>query len=468
MRQTIIATVLLLLASSCSTYKKYSRPEEIGTTGLFGDSISYTDTATIASVPWRSFFRDPDLQSLIDTGLTNNSDLEIASLRVAQAEASLYAARLAYLPAVSFNPQGSVGRYDDTKLPSTYSIGLSSDWEIDIAGRVTNEKRGALATLMQQNSYRQAVSTQLIATIANTYFNLLAQDEQLSISTESLGAWDEIICTLEVCKRVGESNEASVAQARANRLEVENSILSLSQQVTEMENSMCTLLGWTPRSIPRGELKDQVFPDSLAVGVPLQMLENRPDIREAEYALQSAFYSTNIARAAFYPSLTLSGTLGWTNNSGVAVVNPGNWLLNAIGSLVQPVFNNGRNVANLRIAEAAQQEASVRFRQKLLDADAEVNNALTRWQTADRRLEVSRRQIEALENAVRSTRLLMDHSDGGSYLEVLTAQQSLLAAQLTGCQEASDKIRAVIQLYLRWEADAERIPMEIPCCIGVI
>lgn len=310
MRQTIIATVLLLLASSCSTYRKYSRPEEIGTTGLFGDSISYTDTATIASVPWRSFFRDPDLQSLIDTGLTNNSDLKIVSLRVAQAEASLYAARLAYLPAVSFNPQGSVGRYDDTKLPSTYSIGLSADWEIDIAGRVTNEKRGALATLMQQNSYRQAVSTQLIATIANTYFNLLALDEQLSISTESLGAWDEIIRTLEVRKRVGESNEASVAQARANRLEVENSILSLSQQVTEMENSMCTLLGWTPRPIRCGELKDQVFPDSLAVGVPLQMLENRPDIREAEYALQSAFYSTNIARAAFYPSLTLSGTLG--------------------------------------------------------------------------------------------------------------------------------------------------------------
>ena len=447
MRQTIIATVLLLLASSCSTYRKYSRPEEIGTTGLFGDSISYTDTATIASVPWRSFFRDPDLQSLIDTGLTNNSDLKIASLRVAQAEASLYAARLPYLPAVSFNPQGSVGRYDDTKLPSTYSIGLSADWEIDIAGRVTNEKRGALATLMQQNSYRQAVSTQLIATIANTYFNLLALDEQLSIPTESLGAWDEIIRTLEVRKRVGESNEASVAQARANRLDVENSILSLSQQVTEMENSMCTLLGWTPRPIRRGELKGQVFPDSLAVGVPLQMLENRPDIREAEYALQSAFYSTNIARAAFYPSLTLSGTLGWTNNSGVAVVNPGNWLLNAIGSMVQPVFNKGRNVANLRIAEAAQQEASVRFRQKLLDAGAEVNNALTRWQTADRRLEVSRRQIEALENAVRSTRLLMNHSDGGSYLEVLTAQQSLLAAQLTGCQEASDKIRAVNQLY---------------------
>lgn len=447
MRQTIIATVLLLLASSCSTYRKYSRPEEIGTTGLFGDSISYTDTATIASVPWRSFFRDPDLQSLIDTGLTNNSDLKIASLRVAQAEATLYAARLAYLPAVSFNPQGSVGRYDDTKLPSTYSIGLSADWEIDIAGRVTNEKRGALATLMQQNSYRQAVSTQLIATIANTYFNLLALDEQLSISTESLGAWDEIIRTLEVRKRVGESNEASVAQARANRLEVENSILSLSQQVTEMENSMCTLLEWTPRPIRCGELKDQVFPDSLAVGVPLQMLENRPDIREAEYALQSAFYSTNIARAAFYPSLTLSGTLGWTNNSGVAVVNPGNWLLNAIGSLVQPVFNKGRKVANLRIAEAAQQEALVRFRLKLLDAGAEVNNALARWQTADRRLEVSRRQIEALENAVRSTRLLMDHSDGGSYLEVLTAQQSLLAAQITGCQEASDKILAVIQLY---------------------
>lgn len=384
---------------------------------------------------------------MIDTGLVNNSDLRIASLKVAEAEASLSAAKLAYLPAVSLTPQGSVSKYGSEPSARTYSLGLSADWEIELAGRITNEKRGAFASLQQQRSYRQAVSTQLVATIANTYFNLLMLDEQILISGQSLDAWDEIIRTLEIRKKVGESDEAAVAQAKASRLEVENSILSLTQQVRVMENSMCALLGWTPRRIERGDLKSQVFPESLSVGIPLQLLDNRPDIRQAEYALEEAFYGTNVARAAFYPSLTLGGTIGWTNNSGAAIVNPGYWLLNTLGSLTQPLFNKGRNVANLKIAKARQEEALVSFRQKLLDAGTEVNNALTQWQNAGQRLEVSQRQIEALEEAVRSTRLLMTHSDKSSYLEVLTAQQSLLAAQLTRSQETFDKIQGVIKLY---------------------
>lgn len=433
--------------SSCSTYMKYSNQEEITTENIFGEDIVSTDTTTIASIPWRDFFRDTRLQELIDTGLANNSDLKIASLRVTQAEATLSAARLAYLPGVSLNPQGNISSYNGEKAVKTYSLGLSADWEIDIAGKITNEKRGAFASLQQQKNYRQAVSTQLVATIANSYFNLLTLDEQLSISKRSLEAWDEIIRTLKARKKVGEANEAAVAQAEASRHEVEISILSLSQQLKTMENSLCTLLGRTPQTINRGDLKSQVFPDTLALGIPLQLLENRPDIRQAEYALQAAFHSTNAARAAFYPSLTLSGTIGWTNNSGAAIVNPGNWLLNALGALTQPLFNRGRNVANLKIAKAQQEEALVTFRQKLLDAGAEVNDALSQWQNAQQRLDVSNQQIEALENAVKSTRLLMTHSDNSSYIEVLTAQQSLLSAQLTETQETFDKIQGIIKLY---------------------
>lgn len=447
MKQTIVMITVILLLNSCSVYRKYSRPEKITAENIFGEDVSPLDTTTIASIPWRDFFRDTRLQSLIDTGLVNNSDLRIASLRVAQAEASLSAARLAFLPAVSLNPQGGISSYAGDKAVKTYSLGLSADWEIEIAGKMTNEKRGAFASLQQQRSYRQAVSTQLVATIANTYFNILALDEQLSISKQSIEAWDEIIRTLEVRKKVGEANEASVAQAKASRHEVENSILSLSQQLKTMENSLCTLIGWTPQTINRGNLESQIFPDTLAPGIPLQLLENRPDIRQAEYALQAAFYATNVASAAFYPSLTLSGTIGWTNNSGAAIVNPGNWLLNALGSLTQPLFNRGRNTANLKIAKAQQEEALIAFRQKLLDAGTEVNDALSQWQNAQQRLDVSSRQIEALENAVRSTRLLMTHSDNSSYLEVLTAQQSFLAAQLTKTQETFDKIQGMIKLY---------------------
>lgn len=447
MKHILIATAVLLITGGCSTYTRYSRPEEIRADGLFGEDVTVTDTVSVASIPWQDFFTDPGLRILIDTALVNNSDLRIAALRVEQAEATLSAARLAYLPGVSFNPQGGISSYAGDKAVKTYSLGLSVDWEIDIAGRITNEKRGAYADLQQQRNYRQAVSTQLVATVANSYYNLLALDRQLSISRKSLEAWDEIVRTLEVRKTVGEGHQASIAQAKASRLDVENTILSLSQQIKTQENSLCSLLGWTPRKIDRGDLKSQVFPEDVALGVPLQLLENRPDIRQAEYALQSAFYSTNVARSAFYPSLTLSGTVGWTNNSGAAIVNPGNWLLNAIGSLVQPLFNRGRNIANLKIAKARQEEALITFRQKLLDAGTEVNDALSQWQNAEQRLNISARQIEELEEAVRSTRLLMTYSESSSYLEVLTAQQSLLSAQLTEAQETFDKIQGVIKLY---------------------
>lgn len=441
------AVIMAYAAVSCNLYKEYSRPGDVIDDNLFGDDVAVADTATFASLRWREFFTDPHLQALIDSGLVNNSDLRIASLRVARAEASLSAAKLAYLPSVSFDAQGNISSFAGEKASDTYSLGLSADWELDIVGRVTNEKRAAFATLQQERSYRQAVSSQLIATIANTYYNILALDEQLDISSQSLDAWSEIIRTLEARKRVGESNEAAVAQAKGSKYEVENSILSLMQQRKEMENSLCTLLGWSPRTIMRGNLKSQTFPDTLSVGVPLRLLDNRPDIRQAEYALRTAFYSTNVARAAFYPSLTLRGTVGWTNNSGAAIVNPGNWLLNALGSLTQPLFSKGRNRANLKIAEATQQEALINFRQKLLDAGAEVNNALSQWQTARQRLDISRKQIDALEDAVAGTRLLMMHSDNGSYLEVLTAQQTLLSARLTMTTQTFDKIQGIIKLY---------------------
>lgn len=446
MKHIVIALALGLTACGCSTYSKYSRPENIVPENLYGD-IAPTDTAGIASIPWRDFYRDADLRALIDSGLANNSDLKTASLRVAEAEAALSSARLAYLPAVSLTPQGSVSVSGGENMGSTYSLGLAADWEADIAGRLTNEKRGAVATLRQQRSYRRAVSSQLIATIANSYFSLLSLDRQIALSKESLGAWDEIIRTLEARKRVGEANEAAVSQAKASKYEVENSILSLSQQLRTIENSLCALLGRTPGTIARGELQSQTFPDSAATGVPLRLLENRPDVQEAEYALQAAFYATGVARAAFYPSLTLSGTFGWTNNSGAAISNPGNWLLNALASLTQPVFNKGRNTANLKIARARQEEALTAFRQKLLDAGAEVNNALVQCQTARQRLDISNRQIEALESAMKSTLLLMKHSDNSSYLEVLTARQTLLAARLSQAQQTFDAIQGKVKLY---------------------
>ena len=340
-----------------------------------------------------------------------------------------------------------VGEDDGAEAAKTYNLAVSAGWELDLFGKLTNAKRGARAALEGSRAYSQAVQTQLVATIANSYYNLLMLDCQVDISRRTVDSWKEIVRTYEAKMRVGEATEAAVAQAKASMLSVEASLLTLEKQVKQQEYSLSLLLGSVPRSIERSSLDEQHFPDNLAVGVPLQLLGKRPDVRQAEYSLAQAFYATNAARAAFYPSITLSGSAGWTNNSGTAIVNPGNWLLSAISSLTQPLFNRGQNIANLRIAKAQQEEALLSFKQSLLKAGSEVNDALVQWQAADARLVVVGEQVETLQSAVEHTRKLMEYSSRSSYLEVLTAQQSLLQAELTEANDRFDKIQGVINLY---------------------
>lgn len=434
-----------LCLAGCGTYKSYTAPTVVGGMGQ-QDGALPDDTAHVARLPWRELFADKCLRSLIDSGLANNSDLQIASLRIREAEASLKAARLAFLPGVSLAAQGQVAGYggDNAK---TYSLALSANWEVDVAGRLANARRGAQATLAMYRDARQAVRTQLVATIANSYYNLLALDAQMAINRSAMESWRETLRTLQLMERVGESNAAAVAQAKAGMLAVEMAMATLGQQVSEQENALSVLMGATPGRIVRNGLSEQAFPDSLSAGVSLALLSNRPDVRQAEQALKAAFYDTQVARAAFYPQLTLGGTLGWANSDGAVIANPGKWLTNALASLTQPVFARGQLAANLEVAKARQEEACVAFRRKLLDAGAEVNNALAQWQTAQRRLAAAREQIAALEEAVRSTRLLMLHSESASYLEVLTAQQTLLQAQTDEVLDVFAKIQGIISLY---------------------
>ncbi|EJX04161.1 multidrug resistance protein, FusA/NodT family, partial [gut metagenome] len=381
------------------------------------------DTATIASLSWREFFTDTCLQALIEQGLQRNTDLQIARLKVEEAEAVLMNTRLSYLPALSLSPEADVGRYVGN-TSKTYRIAVSASWELDIFGKNTNARRGASAALDGSRDYVQAVQTRLIATIADSYYTLLMLDRQFNIGKQTLESWGKSIRTLEALKRAGKANDAAVLQACANRIALESSILALRKSIADTENSLTALLALPSQHIARGTLLETTLPESVSVGIPVQLLANRPDVRQAERNLAQAFYATNAARAAFYPNISLSGMLGWTNNSGGSILNPGHWLLNAIGSLTQPLFNKGTNIANLKIAEARQEEAKLQFRQSLLDAGKGVNDALVKCQTSKRQIELGERQITTLHEAVRKTELLMHHSSS-TYLEVLTAQQSL-------------------------------------------
>ena len=447
MKKIIICISIAVGISGCSIYRTYKQPDMSAVTdNLYRQSSEQSDTTSMATLSWREIFTDSYLQQLIDTGLKNNTDLNIARLKVKEAEALLMTSRLSYLPSISFTPQGTLSKAEKSSLNKTYDLALSANWEVDIFGRITNAKREAKAALEQSDAYCQAVQTQLIATIANSYYTLLMLDDQLEISRYTAENWSENLRVMKALKKAGQTTDMAVAQTEASKLSVDASLLLIEQQIAETENALSALLGSVPGAIPRSTLKQQEFPESLAVGVPLQLLQRRPDVRQSEAALAAAFYVTNQAHSAFYPSITLSGSAGWTNAAGAVVTNPGQWLFSAVGSLVQPLFNKGQNIANLKVAKAQQEEALLSFRQSLLDAGTEVNDALLQWQTARERLTLNQQQIASLESAVRSSELLMRYSSQ-NYLEVLTARQTLLQAELDAVSARFDEIQGVINLY---------------------
>ena len=439
----ILIACLAAAMTSCGIYKNYQRPDVV-TDGLYGTAET-ADSTTLGDISWQEMFTDPQLQALIDVALTNNTDLQSAQWRVKEAEATLKSARLAYLPSFNFAPQGTISSFDNGAASKTYSIPVTASWQIDIFGGLTNAKRKAKALYLQSREYQQAVRTQLIASVANLYYTLLMLDSQYEVTKETAAKWEESVRTMREMKAAGMTNEAGVAQYEGSYYGIVASLNDIEYSIRETENSLCSVLGEVPHEIVRGRLDEQQLPDNLAVGVPVQMLSNRPDIRQAEYSLMQSFYATNAARSALYPSITLSGSAGWTNNAGV-ITNPGKLLLSAAGSLLQPIFNANANRANLKIAKAQQEESKLAFQQALLNAGAEVNNALTQCQTARAKTDLRIKQIEAMERAVESTELLMQHSST-TYLEVLTAQQSLLSAQLSQIADQFDEIQGVVNLY---------------------
>ena len=447
----IILLAAVAVMSGC-TYKHYSRPEDISTENLFGESVKATDTLTIAQIPWREFFTDTKLQALIEEGLRNNFDLKNATLRIDEAQAALRTARLSYIPSFSFNPTAGLS-YNFSSLSSNYKLPIDLSWEIDLAGRIFNKKNKAKMAYEQSLINRRGVQTRLVAAIANTYYTLLMLDSQLAVSRTTAANWKENVRIIRAMMDAGMTNKASISQTEANSLAIEASLFDLERQIREVENSLSLLLGSHPRTIERGKLDEQTTRVDFAVGVPSQLLVNRPDVRGAELNLAIAHYNTNLARAAFYPTIKLGGTFGW-QGGGASLANPGEFLLSLVGSLVQPIFNAGANRAQLKIAKSQQEQAKLAFVQTLLTAGSEVNDALMQFQTARSKTDIRKRQIEALESAVESTQLLMRHGDA-TYLEVLTAQQNLLSAQLKQISDRFEGIQGVVNLYQALGGGAE-------------
>lgn len=446
----LCATALL---SSCHIYKSYDRPEDLTTSGLYRDPMEEndtlaSDTASFGNLPWREVFTDPQLQSLIELGLKQNTDLQSAILRVKEAQAPLLAAKLAYAPSLALSPQGTISSFDHKAATKTYSLPVAASWEISLFGGILNAKRGAEVTVKQMQAYRQVVQTQVIANVANLYYTLLMLDRQLEISRETADVLKRNAEAMQAMKdgAIYNITSAGVEQSKASYAQVLTSLKDIEQSIREVENSLSTLLGQAPQSIQRGTFEAQVLPGEFSVGIPLQMLSNRPDIKAAEMALAYSYYNTNIARSNFYPKITLSGSAGWTNSAGSAIINPGKFLASAIGSLTQPLFYNGANIAKLRIAKAQEAEAKLAFQQALLNAGSEVSDALSLYQKNSEKVDTRAMQVKSAQKAAADTKELFKLGTS-TYLEILSAEQSYLSAQLSQVSDSYERMQAVISLY---------------------
>ena len=453
MKKIIFPLISVALLTSCGLFKNYKRPEAFAnvTENIYRDTTSMTavletaDTANFGNTPWREVFTDPKLQALIEKVLVSN-DMQKADMNIEKAKAYLTISKLAYIPSLVFAPSGELTSIDHSKAVQTYTLPISASWNIGSFGSLQNAKKYAKSNLFVAKAAKQATQTALIAAVAQMYYTLQMLDEQYTTAFETSKLWEKNVEAVKAMKEAGMVNNAAVAQASANYHTLCATLPTLQNSIRQTENALCVLLAEAPHAIDRNAFGTYDFPESMQVGIPVQLLSNRPDVRIAEAQLAAAFYNVNIARSKFYPSITISGVAGWTNNVG-AVVNPGKLLLNAAASLAQPLFMNGQLVANLKVSKLDYDAAALDFHDAVLKAGAEVSNALSDFQTAHLQQQEREKQVQALETATEETLLLFQHSNTTTYLETLTAQQGLLSAKMSLITDKYNKLNAGINLY---------------------
>lgn len=448
----IIGLAAVTFTGCKSLYGKYERPA-VNTSGLIrdavndNDTLAVTDTTSFANIPWRSVFTDPQLQTLIEKTLANNPDLLNAALNIDMAEAQLKVAKLAFLPGITFTPQGTISTWDGQKANKTYSLPVNASWDANLFGSLTAAKRSVQVSMLQMKDYQVAVQTKLIANVANMYYTLLMLDKQLQIVTDmeklTKDTWDIMKVQLQTVRGV---RSTAVQSAESNYLSVQTQKEDIKRQIRETENSLSLVMGEQAHAISRSTLDAQSLPTTFSTGVGVQLLSNRADVHANEMALANCFYNIEVARSRFYPSLTISASGAYTNSGGMGITNPGKILLSAVGSLTQPIFMKGQLRAGLRVAEDQYKQALNTWQSSVLSAGSEVSNALVLYNASDAKSKLEQKRIAVLKKNVEDTRNLMA-SAGSTYLEVITAQSNLLNAQLNQVQDDFSKMQAVVNLY---------------------
>ena len=451
-KQIITLLSAAALMSSCGLYNKYERPDNIDTKGIIRDAVSNTDTLAVndttsfGNLPWQSVFTDPQLQALIQQALEKNVDLQNAALNVKMIESTLLISKLAFLPSVAINPQGTLSSWDGSKTSKTYQLPVAASWSVDLFGNLLSVKRNAQMQLLATRDYQMAVKSQIVTGVANLYFTLLMLDRQKEILDEMEKITKETWDMMALQMQYGRARSTSVQSAEASYYSVKSQAADMTRQIRETENSLCLLLNQPGRQIKRSTIDAQQLPTEFSTGVGIQLLNNRPDVHAAEMKLAACFHDVQTARSRFYPSIKISGAATYTNSAGASIINPGKWLLSAVGSLTQPIFANGQLIAGLKVAKAQQEQAFNSWQNAVFKAGNEVGNALVSYNTYSEKSEYDAKNIDLYTKNVEDTRQLY-MSSGTTYLEVISAQANLLNAQISKVTDDFYKMQAVVSLY---------------------
>ena len=444
------AAVLLVAFSGCGIYKKYETPQATAITKAYAEAREQApDSTMFGNYIWERVFTDPVLADYINRALTSNTSLRNAMLNVDMAHAQLKGARLSYLPSLAIAPNGAGASYAGSDISWTYQLPAQLSWEIDIFGKLLNGKRGAQQSFYMSEAYARAARSQIIAAVANTYYGLSATRAQLALARRTAEVWKQTVSTMEDFKLVGNVTEAAVVQSRAQYYGILGTITDLEQAADKLNNTLALLLNEMPGTeyATTDDVSINVGFNPI-VGIPMSQLAWRPDVEAAERNLAVAYYATSSARAAFYPGLTINVGGGFTNLLGSFVKNPGDWFYHLAGSLVAPIFSRGQNIARLQAAKAQQKQAMNNFEYSLMNAAAEVSDALVVYAKSSEKEEYLAQQVDNLDKAAEySMDLLRYNQPGTTYLDVLTAQSNLLQAQMNSISSRLAQAQAIVNLY---------------------
>lgn len=438
-RYIIVLLVGMLLLPSCSLYKKYESDAKVQD-DIMGDVVDAQDTLSIGDINWRDIFTDPLLQQLIDSAFVKNTDMRTTQLTIEQAQNSLKAAKWGYAPTFAFAPQATFTNQAGVNS-NQILVPVTASWQLGIFGQTRSSIRKAKSQLAYYQDYRKAVQVSLAANVANIYYLLVLLDHELELAEYFEGLYLESYNSTEALYEAGIYKSPAVYQMEASLEEVRTKVVDLRNAILTTEATLCLLLAEPPHHIERSAFGEFRMPEQIHAGLPARLLDARPDVRMAERNMEIAYYSTQQARQDFYPNITIGGLVGYTGT-----VDALDFIAQAVGSLTQPIFQGGQLNAKLRNAKKDQEKAELEFVYALYNAGNEVYQYIHECEATGEKAEHIEIQVNALQKAYTATIDLMNNGST-TYLEVLTAQESLLSAEFTRVQNQYDMIQALINLY---------------------